>query len=75
MTIAGSDYTSISMNVTFAPGSNMTTVRVPISDDIEKELDEAFTATVSTTDPNVMIGDDDAAVVAILDNDGGNQIS
>ena len=75
MPAAGSDYTSTIMDVTFDPGSTMATVSVPISDDTAKELDEAFTATVSTTDSNVMIGDDDTAMVTILDNDGGDLIS
>lgn len=39
---AGSDYTSVSGTVTFAPGSNTRTVSVPISGDTTLEPDETF---------------------------------
>ena len=74
MSVAGFDYTSTTMDVTFVPGSTMATVSVPIIDDIEKEFDEDFTVTVSSTDPNVLIKND-TATVFILDNEGGNLIS
>ena len=74
MSAAVSDYTSITMDVTFVPGSTMATVRVPIIDDTELEEDEMFTAFLSSSDSNVMVGDD-TATVNILDNDGGKSSS
>ena len=71
MSTAGFDYTSISM---FDPGSTMATVRIPIIDNIVMESDEVFTATVSTTDPNVIIIND-TATITILDNDGRRYVS
>ena len=69
MSVAGSDYVSISMDVTFDSGSTMATVNVTIIDDFVIEFAEAFTATVSTTDTTVNIIND-TATITILDNDG-----
>ena len=44
-------------------------VQVPITDDTELESDEQFTATLSTTDPDVIFGDD-IAFITILDTNG-----
>ena len=49
----------------------MATASVPITDDSVVEDTEIFTATLSTTDSNVMFGED-IATVTILDDDGKN---
>ena len=47
----------------------MATAQFPIVDDLTVERREEFRATLSTTDPIVVLGSDLAAVT-ILDNDG-----
>ena len=69
MSVAESDYTSISMNITFDPESTMATAPINITDDLDVEDTEIFNATLSTTHPHVMFGDD-LATITILDNDG-----
>ena len=69
MSVAGFDYTSTTIDVTFLPGSTMVTVRVLIIDDFVMEFDEEFMVTLSTTDPNVLIKNN-TANVTILDDDG-----
>ena len=66
---AGPDYTYVTMTVTFAPGQTVESVNVPITDDNTVESTEMFTATLTTTQSNVMIGGD-TATVTILDDDG-----
>ena len=55
--------------MTFTAGQTVATAPVPITDDSEVEDTEIFTATLSTTDSNVVFGED-TATVTILDNDG-----
>ena len=55
--------------VTFAPGLTTTSVSVPIVDDSSVESTEIFTATLTTTESNVMIGIG-TTTVTILDDDG-----
>ena len=73
MSVAGSDYTSISMNVTFAAGSTMATFRVNISDDTDIEGDEMFTTSLTSSDSNIVTRNN-TATVTILDKDG-NELS
>ena len=54
--------------VTFGPGVTGATYSCPIVDDPIIEDPEMFTATLNTTDPNVIIVDD-TATVTIVDND------
>ena len=56
------------MDVTFGIGSASATVQVPIIDDNTIEDPEIFTASLSTTQTNVMFGDD-TATITIFDND------
>ena len=49
-------------------------MNVPIIDDVIEEHREMIVATVSTTQPNVVIADSAAAII-ILDNDGKFTIS
>ena len=73
MSAAGFDYMSISMDVTFAAGSTMATVRVNITDDTDIEGDEMFTASLTSSDSSVVIVNN-TATVTILDRDG-NELS
>ena len=66
---AGSDFTSSPTVVTFLPGETSAQVQVPITDDSILEDTENFSATLSTTDSNIVFGDD-TAFVTILDNNG-----
>ena len=66
---AGSDYTAITMPVTFEAGSTRATVNVQITDDNVIESEEDFTAVLSSSESNVMIGEN-TATVSVLDNDG-----
>ena len=56
------------MDVTFGIGSVSAAVPVPIIDDDTIEGPEIFTAILSTTQTNVMFGDD-TATITIFDND------
>ena len=55
--------------MTFLPGVTSVQVQVPIIDDSVIENTEIFSAILSTTDTNVVLGDD-TAFVTILDNNG-----
>ena len=66
--IATLDFTATSIDVTFIPGQTTATVEVPITDDSVSEDTEMFSAVLSTTNPNVMLGEDTASVT-ILDDD------
>ena len=63
---AGSDYTAITMSVTFEAGSTRATVNVQITDDNVVESEEDFTAVLSSSES---IGGN-TATVSVLDNDG-----
>ena len=65
---AGSDYTHGVTTVTFGPDVTSASHSVPILDDSNIEDTETFTATLSTTESNVNIGDD-TATITILDDD------
>ena len=65
----GSDYTDpVVRTVTFGPNETSKTYPVPIVDDSNIESTETFTASLSTAESNVNIGDD-TATVTILDID------
>ena len=66
---AGSDYTAITIPVTFEAGSTRATVNVQITENSEIEGSKIFTAVLSSSEPNVMISDGTASVT-ILDNNG-----
>ena len=65
----GDDFAPTTMTVTFQPGETSVIVPVPILDDSLIEPTEVFSASLSTTDSTVTVGDD-TATVDILDNDG-----
>ena len=66
---AGSDYTQpVVTTVTFGPDQTSASYPVPIVDDSNIENTETFTASLSTTESNVNIGDD-TATITILDDD------
>ena len=64
---AGSDSTSSPITVVFFAGETIAQARVPITDDSIVEDTEHFTAVMTSTNPNVVIGDD-TVTVTILDN-------
>ena len=65
----GSDYNDpVVITVTFRPNVMSATYAVPIVDDSTIEDTETFTASLSTTESNVNIGDD-TTTVTILDED------
>ena len=68
---AGADYLSTMVEVTFEPGVTSLPVPVTINDDSEIEADEIFTAVLTTSEQDVMIGED-IATVTIIDTDGKN---
>ena len=57
------------MTVIFGPGETTADVNITIVDDNIMEGTEMFSATLTTADSNVMIGDG-TATVTILDDDG-----
>ena len=57
------------MTVTFQTGETEARVRVQISNDLLIESSETFLGLLTSSEPNVMIGDG-TATVTILDNDG-----
>ena len=59
----------MSETLTFVPGQTTASVSVSIVEDSNIEDTEMFSATLTTTDSNVVIGDDDTATVTILDDD------
>ena len=72
---AGPDYIALTpMLVTFTSGEATASVNVLIVDDSSIESSEMFTATVTTTESNVMIGND-TANITILDVDGESLIT
>ncbi|MEO8035406.1 MAG: IPTL-CTERM sorting domain-containing protein, partial [Acidobacteriota bacterium] len=77
--VAGSDYTSTSGTLTFAPGTTTQTVAVPVTGDTTVESDETFTvnlsapvnATITTaTGTGTIINDDFVADLAIVKSAG-----
>ena len=67
--IDGSDFNSISMEITFGPQQLSATAQVPIVNDNNIENTEMFTATLMTAEENVEIIAD-IATVTIIDDDG-----
>ena len=69
--MAGSDYERFSFNLTFYSGSmddDTRCVNVSIIDDGAFEDDETFTVTLTTSDPDVILGN--MTTVTIIKNDG-----
>lgn len=65
---AGSDYTTVSDTLAFAPGGTSLTFTVPITDDVEVEGNE--TVDLALSNPiNASLGTPDQAVLTITDND------
>ena len=68
---AQSDYTSVSSNRVFTSGStdnDTRCVNITVEDDEALEGDETFTVTLTTSHPNVIIGQV-MTTVTIMDND------
>ena len=67
--VDGSDFNTISLQITFGPEQLSATVRVPIVNDNIIENTEMFTAILMTAEENVEIIDN-TATVTIIDDDG-----
>ena len=64
---AGSDYTSVSMMITLS--QPFESVSVPISEDLTVEFNETFSALLTSSHPNVVLGEN-TVTITIVDNDG-----
>ena len=65
---ASTDYTATNQSITFRPSDTVLNVTVPITDDSVYELQETFSAMLTTTDPGMEIIADTASAT-ITDND------
>ena len=68
----GTDYTSVSSDEVFPSGSTdgaMKCVNITILDDITVEGNHSFTVTLTTSDPDVMLGNN-VTIITITENDG-----
>lgn len=66
---SGSDYTSASGTLTFAPGETSKTITVPILGDTAVETNETFTLTLSNPGGGATLGTPSTTTVTILDDD------
>ena len=66
---APDDYTSVSQDLTFQPGSDRQCVEVAIVNDDELENEEQFTVTITTEEDRVTL-EPDSTTVTITDDDG-----
>ena len=66
--LASTDYTATNQSITFRPSDTLLNVTVPITDDSVYELQETFSAMLTTTDPGVVINADTASAT-INDDD------
>ncbi|MCT7954104.1 Calx-beta domain-containing protein [Laspinema palackyanum] len=63
------DYNNTPILVNFAPGETVQTVAVPIVNDIESEPNETVQLTLTNPSQGARIGPQNAATLAVLDND------
>ena len=66
---APDDYTSVSQDLTFQPGSERQCVEVPIVNDDDLENEEQFSVTITTEEDRVTL-EPDSTTVIITDDDG-----
>lgn len=66
---APDDYSSVVRMVTFSAGQTVANVSVPITDDLKNEDIEMFTASLNTSEENVIVIED-TANITIIDDDG-----
>jgi Calx-beta domain/FG-GAP-like repeat len=66
---AGSDYTAVSQDVTFAADETTKTVTVPISDDSTVESSETVLLSLSSPSAGATLGSQSSATLTITDND------
>lgn len=67
--VAGLDYAPTNTILVLPPGDDVHEFLIPITDDAEIELDEAFRVVLSDPSPEVSLGAITSAVVRIPDND------
>src|SRR5262249_59798464 len=66
---AGSDYTAVSSDITFAPFELSKTLTVPITDDAINEANETANLQLNSPTGGATLGSPSTAVLSILDND------
>jgi len=66
---AGSDYTAVSQNVSFAAGVTSQTVSVPITDDLLTERNEMLTLSLSNPSAGAERGSPSTTILTIVDNE------
>lgn len=67
--IAGSDFTGLTGNVTFAPGETTKTISVAITDDTVVDPGESFTIVLSNPSAGASLGTISTTTVSITDNE------
>lgn len=69
--MAGSDYTSVSSEEVFtsgSPGGASRCIDIGLLDDSPSEEELNFTLTLTTSDPDVMLGNDVTAIIVTIGN-------
>jgi hypothetical protein len=67
--IAGSDYTTVSQDVSFAAGETSKIVSVPIADDVLTEGSETVSLSLSSPSAGAELGSPSTATLTIVDNE------
>ncbi|BCY14071.1 Calx-beta domain-containing protein [Actinoplanes sp. L3-i22] len=67
--LADEDYTDSSGTLTFEPGTDQSTITVPIIDDKQKETDQSFAVRLGDPSPSDVVRARTQATVTIADND------
>ena len=69
--LAGVDYTSTPVTVTFSAGASSESIVIPIADDMFVERRETFTVTLSSNETLAQfVPGEDSATISIVDDDG-----
>lgn len=68
LSVAGEDYSALSVDITIPAGETEYQVEVPLIDDEAVERDERFSVSLSTTDPALLISTE-VARATIKDDD------
>ncbi|HLL15811.1 MAG TPA: Calx-beta domain-containing protein [Pyrinomonadaceae bacterium] len=67
--VAGTDYTAVSGQLTFAASETQKTISIPIIDDTAVENDETLTVTLSNPGGGATIGSISSTTITIVDNE------
>ena len=74
-TATATDYTAPTSPLTFVPGQTVTTLDLPIRDDVVHEADETIIITLGTPTGGVTLGSTSVYTLTIKDNDQAPQVS